>query len=1147
MATDWVMGSRIFRAFVVGACAWAASTQVPAAIVCDPMLAERPAVYEAVLPIHSGGRVVRSVKLPGQSNVMVLAREGDLDITVEAHKAAAVIARADSAIHRNSVQRLALTTAASADYTLVFTARQSSGAGDSIDVRVVTLPRVASEDSCLAAQQKLAAADQAYALAHDVKSASARSGAADAGSLNRLAARSYQEAASLLAKNARSVLLANAQHAEAAMYNYDLRDWAQTDAHANAAAETYAAAGELANRARALAIGAEARMEIASASSPQGAAGSSTRADAFAAVRASLTELAAFHSRRSERYDEGRALNNVAISYHLQGSYQDALRAYQRALAVFEQANEQSGEAMVLQNSALVSYELGHFSEAATQYARVLELAREEDDPQAYAFFLSNSAMANEATGHFDIALQQFNQGLRLAMALQDSYIQGVILHNVASVYDQLGDRERALELYRQALPLRAAQVNPQGRTSTLRAIGNILREQGKAAEGLAVHAEALSLAVKPQMRTRIEMQMARDLGALGRPAEAQERLQSVLNSAGLGDEVTRGRALAERSAYLVSQGNPKQARADLQTAQRIFQKYEASEDELEAWVSLAQLSRSRGAREEALGELDRALALAEQVRLQTSNPELRATVLQPLRPAFDLKIEILAERYSAAGTSAAERATLARRALATAEQARARALEDFQQFDVSAPGVPADVVARRRDVYRELAARRSRLAAIVDRSGTEDPRAVLIRTEITTLRQQLDEIDARIGAASGAQRARSDEERWTLPLASVPAQLAFVEYWLGAENAYAWTVTRSGLQMTRLGSSADVNRLAREYHDALRGFGVIPEAQRLRLAERLYQLVLAPVASRITQERTLVFAPDGALHYVPFATLRVAGSGKTTFLVEQHDIAVTPSIGMYLAPAARNRQPPSRDMLLVADPVYEASDSRLASATRAESAAKPQQVPAMFLVRGSEGSGALPRLPATAEEAATIAAMLPKDRVDRLEGLAAARDRFLAAGLERYRFIHVASHAVNDVEIPQASALVLSTFDPRAQPTDGRVLAADLVNVQLNAEAVVLSACDTALGRNVAGEGLMGLQYVVLARGAESVVSSLWPVIDQASAQLMSQFYASRLRAHAALPAALGDAMRAMLTGRYKDPGVWGAFTITTAHTGSP
>ena len=578
----------------------------------------------------------------------------------------------------------------------------------------------------------------------------------------------------------------------------------------------------------------------------------------------------------------------------------------------------------------------------------------------------------------------------------------------------------------------------------------------------------------------------------------------------------------------------------------RVFQKYEAPEDEFEAWVAMARLFRSRGATDKALTALDRALALAEEVRLQTSNPELRATLAQPLRPAFDLKITLLAERYFAAGTSAAERERTALSALETAEQARARALEDFQRFDVSAPGVPSDLVLRRKDIYRELAARRSRLATLLDRAGPEDARALVVRSDIGRLRQQLDEIDSRIGAASGRARAQANEERAALAFGSMPAQLALVEYWLGAENAYAWSATRAGLAMTRLGSSDEVNRVAREYHEALRGFGAIPEAQRLRLGERLYQLVLAPLGSRVSQERTLVFAPDGALHYVPFATLRTASPGKSGFLVESHDIAMTPSIGMYLGrDPGRSRPPPTRQMLLVADPVYEASDTRLATPSRPDASASSAHVAALLVRGAGRGDTPFPRLPGTAQEAATIAALLPKESVDRLEGLTATRDRFLAAGLQRYRFIHIASHALNDAEIPQASALVLSTFDERSRPVDGRVLAADFVNVQLNAEAVVLSACDTALGKSVAGEGLIGLQYVVLARGAESVVSSLWPVIDQASAQLMSQFYASRLRGRAALPTALSDAMRAMLAGRFKDPGVWGAFTLTVAHAG--
>src|SRR4029079_18315985 len=132
----------------------------------------------------------------------------------------------------------------SADYTLTFLAKQSSGAAESIDARIVALPRINSADACTAVQLKLAAADQAYAAAHDVTAATAQTALIDAASMNKLAARSYHDAATLLAKSGPSLLLARAQHAEAAMYNYDLRDWTQTEVRAREAAETYAAVGD---------------------------------------------------------------------------------------------------------------------------------------------------------------------------------------------------------------------------------------------------------------------------------------------------------------------------------------------------------------------------------------------------------------------------------------------------------------------------------------------------------------------------------------------------------------------------------------------------------------------------------------------------------------------------------------------------------------------------------------------------------------------------------------------------------------------------------------------------------------------------------------------------------------------------------------
>jgi CHAT domain-containing protein len=329
-----------------------------------------------------------------------------------------------------------------------------------------------------------------------------------------------------------------------------------------------------------------------------------------------------------------------------------------------------------------------------------------------------------------------------------------------------------------------------------------------------------------------------------------------------------------------------------------------------------------------------------------------------------------------------------------------------------------------------------------------------------------------------------------------------------------------------------------------------VPLSERLKRSRQLSELLLAPLGEQPFGRRTLVFVPDAALHYVPFAALRLGFGGRERFLIESHDIAIAPSVRMYLSPEPRHAHvAPTRQMLLVADPVYELSDARLAKvatnaaatsgASARTSADDSLGAKLLALFRGADAQGTFARLPGTADEAAAIAALLPASSVDRLEGFTATRDRFLGAGLDRYRFIHIATHAVADAEVPQASALILSRFDARSRELDGNVLAADFVPLQLNAQTVVLSACDTALGKNVAGEGLIGLRYVVLARGAESVVSSLWPIADQVTAQVMTQFYPLLLNG-TRVEAALSAAMRKMLAGPFSDPAWWSAFTLT-------
>jgi CHAT domain-containing protein len=167
---------------------------------------------------------------------------------------------------------------------------------------------------------------------------------------------------------------------------------------------------------------------------------------------------------------------------------------------------------------------------------------------------------------------------------------------------------------------------------------------------------------------------------------------------------------------------------------------------------------------------------------------------------------------------------------------------------------------------------------------------------------------------------------------------------------------------------------------------------------------------------------------------------------------------------------------------------------------------------------------------------------VDHLEGFGATRDAVLARPLERYRYIHFAVHATTDAEIPQLSSLVLSTYDAGGSRVMDRIWAGDLMGRRFNARTVVLSACDTALGRDIGGEGLFSLRYVVLARGAQSVVASLWDVPDRSTATLMQAFYKGLLQENRRPESALTLAMRQMLQQGPRDPVFWAPFTATIA-----
>jgi CHAT domain-containing protein len=280
----------------------------------------------------------------------------------------------------------------------------------------------------------------------------------------------------------------------------------------------------------------------------------------------------------------------------------------------------------------------------------------------------------------------------------------------------------------------------------------------------------------------------------------------------------------------------------------------------------------------------------------------------------------------------------------------------------------------------------------------------------------------------------------------------------------------------------------------------------------------------------------------VPFGTMRDPALSEKGFVAQSYAIEFAPALRL----ATNERAPApatwaSSRMLLVADPVYNADDPRL---VRNSATQRPgDKLSELLRMRSGTDPAKLERLVSSARESEQIRALPGLRSVDLLEGFDATRTRVLAQNLAQYRFIHIASHGFIDSEIPQLSALILGAWDRNGRVADQYVRAGDLLARTFDAEVVVLSACDTALGRQVAGEGLVGLRYAALARGARSVVASLWPVSDAIAADLMTDMYRYITVDRYPVAAALGAAIRAAL-GRTPalDPALWGPFAVYVA-----
>jgi CHAT domain-containing protein len=314
----------------------------------------------------------------------------------------------------------------------------------------------------------------------------------------------------------------------------------------------------------------------------------------------------------------------------------------------------------------------------------------------------------------------------------------------------------------------------------------------------------------------------------------------------------------------------------------------------------------------------------------------------------------------------------------------------------------------------------------------------------------------------------------------------------------------------------------------------------------------LNPVANLLTTAKRLVIVSDGALQYIPFSALPTPGKRTGTLpLIINHEIVNLPSASILaeLRRQAGGRPSALKAVAILADPVFDRGDERLDpgipsrdSPSEALVSRQAQDVTrsARDIGLTKNGKAYLTRLLYTRKEAEAVMAVTPRGKGMAALDFEANRRTAMSSRLANYRIVHFATHGILDNKHPELSGLVLSLVNHTGKPQDGFLTLQDVYDMKLPVDLVVLSGCETGLGEQVNGEGLIGLTRGFMYAGATRVVASLWSVSDVATASLMADFYRGMQRDGMRPAAALRAAqIRMWKQKQWSFPYYWAGFEI--------
>ena len=802
--------------------------------------------------------------------------------------------------------------------------------------------------------------------------------------------------------------------------------------------------------------------------------------------------------------------------------------------------------------AAIGYYQLAQtdLSQATKNSEEALRLWRELQDSDQETDVLIQLGYIEYRKGAWQEVLGFLTQAQHLVDEENHPYKMGQIVSGMAEAFSESGLPEAALPKYQQALEYYRRSENPRAIAATFLGLGKTYLLTGKHREAIENLETARSQAEAIDEQVVVAFchyYLGQTYTGTRNFSSAMTHFQEALDffiKMNIPMEAARTRAWMGR--VYEQQDNPADAKKFYQTSLTAFRELSDRVNESATLFALGNLEMKQKDLDRAEDYLKQSIEVTENLRRVSSSNDLTAAFSATVHERYESYIECLMRKRHEQSDD-----NLAMRAFEVSELARARSLAELLRATQTnlAPGVDPQLAEREKLLRQSLTVKENEKIALLSKEYRREELTAL-ETKIAQLEAEYKEINDEIRARYPGFDRISRPTAWNLQQIQkeivADDRTVLLEYSLGKEKSYVWAVTRDGMKSFELPPQAEINKAAQDVYALLAQSAEADGKSLAQATQDLSRMVVGPVADQLRSR--LIVVADGALNYIPFQVLPAPLSDEP--LVASHEVVNVPSASILgqLRLETERRGHPTEVLAAFGDPVFASnyaqsvgrpSNEHIAAVETSEAARWQHALRDIEPVGDKIDPSSIQPLFYSKLELAHLREIAgPKSFV--ATGFEASRERLEQTDLTKYAILHFATHGILDPKRPENSGLFLSMVDRNGRGQNGFIGLQDIYRLHAPVDLVVLSACRTGLGKDVRGEGLIGLTRGFMYAGASSVLASLWKVDDEATAELMKRFYANALQQRMTPAAALRAAQNSIRQEpEWRSPHFWAAFTL--------